>query len=152
MACDTRMSGSDGDQRGHHADQRGLPRPVGAEQSKDLALFHAERNVIDRGEVSVFLDDVFDFDSRRSIGIVDGLLQSRQGCFWDRCPILRSVSHHCFSAAAVLSVASPFICSGETRTSAVIPGTNAPLGLSSLILRTMVLMSRLRRLTSRCVA
>src|ERR1022692_4615324 len=60
--------------------------------------------------------------------------------------------HYCCPAAAALCGLPPFSCSGETSTSAVIPGTYAPLGLSRRIFSTMVRMSRLRRLTSRWVA
>ena len=48
----------DRNQRGHHADQRRLARAIGPEQAEDFAIFYAEGNVVDRGEVAILFDDV----------------------------------------------------------------------------------------------
>ena len=42
VAGDDGFARGDGDQRGHHADERALAGAVGAEQAEDLALGHAE--------------------------------------------------------------------------------------------------------------
>ena len=55
---DARFARSDRDQRGHHANQRGFARAVRSQQPEDFAFRYAERNIVDRGEVSVLLDDV----------------------------------------------------------------------------------------------
>ena len=75
VTTDERLARSDRDERSHHANQRRLPCSVGAQQSEDFAFLHAEGNGVDRGENSVFLDDMLDLDGRRSSGIVNRLLQ-----------------------------------------------------------------------------
>ena len=57
-----RRARGDGQQRGHHADQRGLACAVGTQQTEDFALLHGERDVVDRGEVAILLGDVIDHD------------------------------------------------------------------------------------------
>ena len=79
VSGDTRLAGCDRNQRRHHANQRRLPCPVRPEQSEDLAFFHAERDIVDCGKVSVFLDDVLDLDGRRRRRIVNRLLQNVVG-------------------------------------------------------------------------
>src|SRR5208337_1665853 len=122
-----------------------FPRTVWTEKTEDLTLLHVEGNIVDRSEVSIFLYDVLHFD--------------RVGCFGHGCRSVNAfrfcaqVGRHCCPAAAALcELLSPFICCGETSTSAVIPGTNAPFGLSRRTFRTIVLISRFIRLTSRWVA
>ena len=68
MSGDARLPRGDRDERRHHADQRRLPGPVRSEQSEDFAFFHAERNVVDRREIAVLLDDVIDLDRDGAFG------------------------------------------------------------------------------------
>src|ERR1700722_14903007 len=154
LARNPRIASGNRNQRGHHANQRRLPPPIRTKQPENLTLLYAESNILNRGEVAVLLDDVLDFDRRWRRRIVDRFLhvcsrrlrRSTTVCLGIR------LCHHCCPTVAVLWVVSPFSCSGDTNTSAVIPGTYAPLGLSRRTFSTIVLMARLRRLTSHCVA
>src|SRR6202162_1359603 len=105
--------------------------------------------MVDGSEAAILLDDVIHFNGGGP------LVGSGKGAAAVRFRVVRSsveFRHHCCPAAAFCGLLSPRISAGETSTSAVIPGTYAPLGLSSRTFNTMVLISRLRRLTSRCVA
>ena len=63
---DVSCASGDRDERGHHADQRGLPCTVGTEQPEDFALANAERDVVDGSEVAILLDDVRHRDRGRA--------------------------------------------------------------------------------------
>src|SRR5581483_2414608 len=110
MSRNAGCTGRDRNKRGHHADQRGLAGAVRAKQTEYLALLHAEGNVVYRGEVAVFLDDVLDFNRIRG---------GRAGpaIWFDQI----SGGHGRCSADTLWAV--PFNCSGATSTSAVMPGT-----------------------------
>src|SRR5438309_1193291 len=154
---DASLPGGDWNECRHHANQRRLSRAVRPQQAKDFFFLHIERDIVDRGEVAELLDDAFDLDRVRRRGSRHRPAPRRGSpARWHRgLPAIRlwtQVRNHCFPAVAALC-GLPFLsCSGETKTSAVIPGTNAPLGLSRRTFSTMVLISRFRRLTSRCVA
>ena len=62
MSANSGRSRSDGNERGHHADQRGLPRSVRTQQPEDFFFFDVEGNIVDRGEVAVLLDDMIHFN------------------------------------------------------------------------------------------
>ena len=51
------------DQRRHHANERRLPGAIRTEQTENLALFHGEVDIVYGSEITVLLDDVFDFNS-----------------------------------------------------------------------------------------
>src|SRR5262249_31534257 len=53
------------DEAAQHLDRRGLARPVRAQQPVDLAMAHRERQVADRGEVPVLLDEAVGADRDR---------------------------------------------------------------------------------------
>src|SRR5208283_3716639 len=131
-AVDQRPPAGDGQQRSHHADQRGLTRAIRPEQTKNLALLYAERNIVHGGEVAILLGDVVHHD---------GVAAGRSFAVGRRLRLGTEPTHR--------ATFSRFFGS---RTSAVMPGTSAPSGLSTLSFKPMVLMSRLRRLTSRWVA
>src|SRR5208337_3556749 len=122
----------DGQQRGHHANQRGLAGAVRSEQTENLTLAHTKRNIVHCGEVAVLLGNVVDHN-----GIAAGR-RFAVGCG------LRLGGKPAHRAPCSIFLGS--------RTSAVMPGTSAPSGLSTFSFSPMVLMSRLRRLTSRWVA
>src|SRR6185437_7354958 len=129
-------SGGDGQQRGHHADERALARAIGAKQSEHFLLLYLEGDVVDRREFAEGLNDVVHFN--RSGPPILGSI-GRTG----------KVAHHfCARSPADLPASWP----GEMSTLAVIPGTNCRRGFSICSFRPMVFMSRLSRLTSRCVA
>jgi hypothetical protein len=52
VAGDARESGGRGDERGEHAQQRGLAGAVGAEQAEDLAVAHSEAQAVDGAEIA----------------------------------------------------------------------------------------------------
>ena len=64
VAGDDGLAAGEGNQRGHHADQRALARAVGAEQAEDLALGDREADALDGFKVAVALDDVLDRNGR----------------------------------------------------------------------------------------
>ena len=51
-------------QRGEHADGRGLAGPVGAEEAEDLALVHHEVDAVDRHHVAEVTHETFRHDRR----------------------------------------------------------------------------------------
>ena len=70
----------DGNERGHHADERALAGAVGAEQTEDLALADAEVHILDGFEVAVALPDVLDGNgdgTRRAIAAGRNLIGRR---------------------------------------------------------------------------
>src|SRR5271165_9240 len=151
MPGDTRRSRGDRNQRRHHADQRRFPRPIRSQQPEDLSFFYLEGNIVHGGEVAVLFHDVRDFNRVRRIR---GHFALAELCSQDWCAIrVVYVRAHGFPAASALfDSAVLFSCADDTSTSAVMPGTYAPLGFSSRTFNTIVRMSRLRRPTSRCVA
>ena len=50
----------DRNQRGHHADQRALAGAIRPQQSKDLSIGDLEGDALDRLEIAIPLDDLFD--------------------------------------------------------------------------------------------
>src|SRR6185437_1497277 len=133
---DDGASRGNGQQRGHHANERALARAVGAKQSEHFLLFHLEGDVIHGCEFAEGLNDVVHFNRNRppSLGSI--------------CRIGRVANHFCARSPLDLLASWP----GEMSTLAVIPGTNCRSGFSICSFRPMVFMSRLSRLTSRCVA
>src|SRR5690242_10515111 len=154
VAGNARHPRSDRQERGHHADKRGLARPVGAQQAESFAFIHREGNIVYGGELAIFLDDVLHGDGfghaiAAILAVAAALLEVRH-------PAHSAVGLVCAGAgcaACCLRCCKPAcrVDSGTT-TSAVIPGTKSSLGFSMRSFSTTVLMSRLRRLTSRWVA
>src|SRR5678810_651316 len=113
MPHDPRRSCRDRDKRSHHANQRGFACTVRSEQAEDLSLFYGERDIIDRGEVSIFFHDAVDLN-----GIAIGLAgQDKPGRH--TLTDIHVGRHWC--SATVLSCL-PWSWSRETSTSAVMPG------------------------------
>ncbi len=54
-----RPAAGDGDERGHHANERALAGAVGSEQAEDFAVVDGEADAFDGLESAVALDDVF---------------------------------------------------------------------------------------------
>ncbi len=85
-------SAGDRNERGHHADQRGFPRSIRPQQSKDFFFFHVEGDVIDGRELAILLDDMVHFDG---IARVDGLGPTiGRGLAGAGSPIRFEVSNH----------------------------------------------------------
>src|SRR5580704_3269094 len=55
-------AGGDRQQSGHHADERRFAGAVGAEQAEDFSVGDVERDVVNRCEIAVRFDDVFNVD------------------------------------------------------------------------------------------
>lgn len=58
VAVDDGFAFSDGDQRGHHADESAFAGAVGTEEAEDLAVGDIEGDAFNGLEVAVALDDV----------------------------------------------------------------------------------------------
>src|SRR5580765_8436544 len=145
VPCDDCPPSRDGQQRRHHADQRRFPCTVRPQQTEDFFVGHMKRDVIHRLEVAVLLDDVLHVN-RVGAGLFRTLAAMTRLCAL----AIRCAHGRCSADASCLGL--PLSWSGDTKTSAVMPGTYAPWGLSRRTFNTIVLMSRLRRLTSRWVA
>src|SRR5581483_6878487 len=142
VAGNARRAAGDLQQRGHHADQRALAGAVGSKQSENFALFYAKGNVVYGGEVAVPFGDVLDLDGGRTMAVRrDEVISSF------------AFSDHCLRSSCAFWPGEPaFSLDCGTSTSAVMPVAYAMLGFWIRTLSATVLMSRLRRLTSRCVA
>ena len=78
------LPASNGNERGHHADERAFAGAVGAKQAEDLALSHAEADVLDGFKIAIALDDVFHRNgSRRAapLPLAAELCVCRAHCF-----------------------------------------------------------------------
>ena len=62
------LAAGDGNERGHHADERALAGAVGAEQAEDFAFGDGEADALDGLEIAVALDDVFHGDAPGGAG------------------------------------------------------------------------------------
>ena len=148
VSADHRGSGSRRRQRGQHADQRGLARAVGPEQAEDLAVMHREADFVhghEIPEVFVSLTTSIALVSRVFISI---RLQpiSLAKCIarqWTTCD--RTLATNAATSSG-LPAAAAAARSPSCRRTALRPG----FGTDTLMAN--VLMSRLVRLTSRCVA
>src|SRR5258708_34954603 len=58
IAVNHRGATGDLKQRGHHADQRGFPRAIRSQQSKDFAFRYVKRDTVNSSEVPVALHDI----------------------------------------------------------------------------------------------
>src|SRR5439155_11766819 len=68
LAREPHVAGTRLEQAAEHLDRRGLPRPVGAEQSVDLAVAHLEIDSLDRLEGAEPLPEAAGTDGHRRVG------------------------------------------------------------------------------------
>ncbi len=62
----------DRNERGHHADQRALARAIRPQQSKDLSIGDLEGDALDRLEIAIPLDDLFNGNGGRRLTSLTG--------------------------------------------------------------------------------
>src|ERR1039457_2867315 len=93
---------------------------------------HVERNIVDRSEVTVLFRDVVHHN---------GIAAGRRIAGGAGLRLWTEPAHR-----------APFVSCCGSRTSAVMPGTSAPSGLSTFSLRPMVLMAGLGGVAPRGVA
>ena len=127
---DPRASGSGKNQCGEHADERRLPRAVGAEQAEDFAPFDVEAQAVNGAKRPKALFDFLDFNRGHGLSSLQDLKFEIS--------YLKSRIH--------LASAS------GTSTYAVKPGQRHRSLLSTRKRNSKVLTSRLVRFTSLCVA